>query len=190
MNKFLTKALAVLLSITAIVSLTAILASCGKKDEKQDENMLVIVDGGVSSFVIIRPDSASQDVVSEFIRFRSAIVDICGCEMDIATDWVKKEEDIDPDAKEILLGNTNRPETKEVLETLEPNSWAVVNKGNKIVICANNDGLLSVAIDWFIENCMNSEEKTVKVSKTLVKTEGFGNDIPISLVGVFIPDVI
>lgn len=184
MNKFLTKALAVLLSITAIVSLTAILASCGKKDAKQDENMLVIVEDGVSSFVIIRPDRASQDVVNEFIRFRSAIVDICGCEMDIATDWVKKEEDIDPDAKEILLGNTNRPETKEVLETLEPNSWAVVNKGNKIVICANNDGLLSVAIDWFIENCMNSEEKTVKVSKTLVKTEGFGNDIPISLGGV------
>lgn len=183
MKKASIKALALILCLATLASLTAVFTSCGKK-EKEEVKMTVIVDGSVSEYTIIRPDKADDAIISLTMELRAAIVDNCGCEINLDNDWYKKGEELDPNTKEILIGNTNRPETAEVLETLAPNNWAVVNKGNKIVICATNDTLLSLAVDWFIKNCIFAEDKTVKVPETLVKVEGFDGDLPISIGGV------
>ncbi len=179
MKKTSTKVLAILLCLATLVSSMVIFSSCGDK-----EKMTVVVEDGETSYKIIRPDSASREIVELATSLRTAISEKCGCDIDIGTDWVKKEEDIDPNANEILIGMTNRPETKEVIESLDPNNWAVVNKGNKIVVCANNDAILDLAVNWFIENCINAEKKTVKVPEKLVKTEGYGDGMPISIGGV------
>ena len=184
MKNFLKKTLAILLCLATLVSFAAILSSCTGKKDKEDEKKTVIVDGGASSYTIIRAENASKEFVNMAVELRLAIIEKTGCEIDMGTDWVKHEEDIDPNAKEILVGNTNRPETKEVVDSLDPNNWAVVNKGNKIVICANNDALLSLAIQWFIDNCVNETDKTVKIAEKLVKVDGFGGELPISLGGV------
>jgi len=180
-NNF-TKVLALILCGAMLLSLAVAFSSC--KKEAADEKMTVIAENGETPYKIIRPDKLDQAALEIVIGLRMSFEDKCGCKIDIASDWVRSEDDIDPNAYEILVGNTNRSETKEVLETLEPNSWAVVNKGNKIVICANNNSLLSVAVDWFVENCINAKDKTVKIAEKLVKTEGFGNDLPISVDGV------
>ena len=176
------KALALVLCLATLFSFAAVLSSCNNK--KAEEKMTVIVEGAESSYVIIRQDKIEKSHLDTILQLREAIMESTGCNIDMGTDWVKSPDDIDPSAKEILVGNTNRPETAEVLETLKPNEWAVVNKGNKIVICTNNDALLSLAIDWFIKNCINSKDKTVKVAEKLVKTEGFGEDLPISVGGI------
>ena len=184
MKRYFTKGLSLILCVATLLSFAVIFISCNSpKDENDTKEMTVIVEDGQSSYAIIRQDKIGKVILNSVQKLYKTVYEDCGCNIRLTTDWVKSEEDIDPDAKELLIGNTNRPETKEVLESLEPNSWAVVNKGNKIVICASNDALLSAAVDWFIENCVNTDDKTVKIAKNLVKTDGFGNNIPISIGG-------
>jgi len=179
------KLVLVLLSLTILITSVVSLSSCKKENPTDtDKNMTVMVEGGVAHYKLIRSEHAGESEKKIAIDLRATIVEKCGCEIEIGTDWVKKAEDIDPNAKEILVGNTNRPETEEVLNDLEPNSWAVVNKGNKIVICANNESLLAVAVDWFVENCLNEEAKTLKIENNLTKIDGFGDSILISNGGV------
>lgn len=180
MRNIFKRSLAVVLCLATLLSVVAILASCQKEEVK---DMTVLVENGVASYKLVRPEKSTQNIVDLSMNLRKTITESCDCEMELVTDWVRKAEDIDATAKEILLGNTNRPESAEVIATLKPNSWAVVNKGNKIVICSNNDALLSLAVDWFIENCINKSEKTVKVEEKLIKTEGFDGGIPLSVGG-------
>lgn len=181
MKKISVKILALVLCLATLVSVGLAFSSC-QKQEPEIKKMLI--ENGMSEYVMIRPEKPSDDILKNILDFHKIITSKTGYTIDINTDWVKKPEDIDPNAKEILVGNTNRPETKEVINSLEPNSWAVVDKGNKIVICSNNDALLSVALEWFAENCINSEDKTMAITQDLSKIEGYGNNVMLSINGV------
>ena len=60
---------------------------------------------------------------------------------------------------EILVGNTNRPESSAVLDGLNDYGWAVRVIGNKIVINAKNLQFLSDAVEYFARTYVGSEEK-------------------------------
>ena len=149
MKNTLLKLLSLLLCLGTLLSAASILSACKDKSEKNNVEFTVIAENGESQYTIIRPEKAKADELNVILDIRRHIIDACGIEMKVSNDWTNKKDDIDPDAKEILVGNTNRPESREVLESLEPNSWAVVNKGNKIVICANNKALLSDKAESF-----------------------------------------
>lgn len=60
--------------------------------------------------------------------------------------------------KEILIGNTNRPESAEVLELLTgDDAYVIKTVGEKIVINAKDDQLLVMAIGKFIELARENE---------------------------------
>ena len=172
MKLFSVKALSIILCIATLFSVVAVFSSC--KKEKSEEKMMVLVENGKTDYKLIRADKMDKNSLDLVISLYSRITDKCGVSMLFATDWVRNDSEIDPNAKEILVGNTNRPQSKEVLESLEPNSWAVVHKGNKIVICASNDALLPLAIEWFAKNCVNEKDKTVKENLLRILNEKYG----------------
>jgi len=184
MKKICIKICSAVVCAAIIVTSLALFASCRKSEDANNENNKILVANGESEYVIIRPDKVSKELLDIIVYLHQSVKDKIGYDFNIGTDWVKSRDEIDPNAKEILIGNTNRPETQEVIDSLEPNSWAVVDKGNKIVICANNDSLLSGAVDWFLQNCVNAQDKTVKIEKELFKSEGFGNALPLSVSGI------
>lgn len=181
MKNTLLKLISLLLCLGTLLSAASILSACKDKSEKGNVEFTVIAENGKSQYTIIRPEKATKDELDIILEIRRHIIDACGIEMKVSNDWTNKKDDIDPDAKEILVGNTNRPESREVLESLEPNSWAVVNKGNKIVICANNKALLSLAIEYFLQNCVFAQDKVVKIENDLFKSEGYGDALPLSI---------
>ena len=181
-NIFIKICTAVICAVILVTSL-ALITSC-KKEEVTNENNTIVVADGASDYVIIRPEKATKEELDIILEIRRHIQDTCEFEMKVSTDFVGRQDDVDPDAKEILVGNTGRAESQEVLDSLEPNSWAVVNKGNKIVICASNKSLLSVAVEWFLQNCVNAQDKVVMIENDLFKSEGFGNALPLSIGGV------
>ena len=180
----ITGVLSLILCLSMLVGSLAMLSSCNKEGGKAEEKMTVVVENGATAYKIIRAEKANQDAIDIAIDLRQSIVDNLGCEIEIETDFVKAGEQPDPNALEILVGNTNRTETAKVIESLEPNSWAVVNKGKKIVICANNDGLLKAAMDWFIATYVTTGTNTLSIAENFNKSEGFGKDLPISISGV------
>jgi len=185
MNKTFVKAFSLILCVVMLVGSLSVLASCNKeKDVKPEEKMISIIENGASNYKIIRSEKANKNLIDIATDFRQTLIDNVGYEMEIESDFVKAGEEPDSAAYEILLGVTNRAQTQEVMDTLAPNSWAVAQKGNKIVICANNDGLLDVAIDWFASNYIVSGSQIVQIPENLNKTESFGNGLPVSINGV------
>ena len=54
---------------------------------------------------------------------------------------------------EILVGPTNRPETKAFLKTLKPNEYGYGVVGNKLIIAGWGDYITAMAIEAFIADC-------------------------------------
>ena len=59
--------------------------------------------------------------------------------------------------KEILLGYTNRPESLEVMNSIGYDDFAIVTKGDKIVIAAHREDRLKEAVTYLKENLLKVE---------------------------------
>ena len=117
-------------------------------------NPIVICDTNDSYYNVVRPDSAT-DVVLACLK---KICDYPGEKMKLLpnSDWVKTGTDTSS-WFEILLGNTNRPETRAIMETLDYDEYAIVVKDNKIVIAAHNKSTLQEATAVFCEKLLKTE---------------------------------
>ena len=67
--------------------------------------------------------------------------------------------DPDPEAKEILLGLTDREETATVLQAIEGEGFAIQVMENKIVIVGTDNLYTVMAMDYFIKNYATNVEK-------------------------------
>ncbi len=119
-----------------------------------------IVVGGVPQYSVIRSDKIlDTDDLSYIVDLMNSISDAvkekCGCDLVIDNDWVKRGSEPDPAKKEILVGDTNRPETAEVSASLGNSLFAVREVGNKIVIVGKSDYALSLAVEHFINTYIN-----------------------------------
>lgn len=110
---------------------------------------IVLVSGGQSEYVVVRPENASQDVTNIAIELYQAFAK-AGVNVSITTDWEKKGADpADRPKKEILVGETNREESVQVKENLLINDYSVETVNDKIVICGGNDAATITACRLF-----------------------------------------
>lgn len=111
-----------------------------------------IVSGGKAVYSIVRGDDSS-DNIAEFAReIYTAIYKATGITLEIKTDYLKRGEVADSTSYEILIGDTNRPESKEVKNSLKANEFAVRTVGNKIVITGCYDVTTARAKNAFISD--------------------------------------
>lgn len=104
----------------------------------------------LSTYIIIRPNDASSDVIRVTTQLRAYIKEFCGYELKISTDT--KATDLT--ANEILIGGTNREASVNAAKELKEKDWKVCSSENKIVLSAGCDGVLPIAIEWFKANCI------------------------------------
>ncbi|MBQ3126974.1 MAG: hypothetical protein IJC15_07880, partial [Clostridia bacterium] len=85
----------------------------------QKNGDLTLMEGENSLFTIIRAEDAPQYEIEAAQAF-SAGIEVCngGKRMKMGTDYLKKGQEADPAALEILIGNTNRPESRALIESL------------------------------------------------------------------------
>ena len=105
----------------------------------------------VEQYALIRPDLCPQATVDAAILFNNTVNEKTGKRFaKFSDDFVKNESEIDPNAYEILLGATNRPESAEALKDV--NYGYVIKKiGNKIVINSTVSSLLPEAVTYFLD---------------------------------------
>ncbi len=113
---------------------------------------LTFIKDGSSEYTLVRPDRADSKgtVVEAATRLRNAIETASGIKLDFTTDWVMPDTDT-TDNKEILVGNNDRPETKQVAATLREDDYAIQVVNNKLVILGGSDAKTAEAVDKFIE---------------------------------------
>ncbi len=131
----------------SIILLVIILSACGEKAVKKSDFF--------DDYVIVR---GSQKFDAAIIK--NAISEKNGAELEILNSWLGKGET--EQAKEILIGDTGRTESTEVLEGMRTGDYAVKQNGDKIVIAGGSVNATLEAIKYFTESCI-SEDGTLTI---------------------------
>ena len=150
--KYLTLAVAVILSLALLISCSP--QSVGDDTDAQTEPV-VMVPYDITNYTVVRPEQTVEEVLYSAVTLRKQINSLLGdMTVKITDDWVKGgviTEDI-TNAKEILVGNTTRPESKQALEGVDPTSFVIKVIGNKIVINASKTSMVALGVQYFIDN--------------------------------------
>ena len=143
----------------SLVLLLMQLVSCsptdGTVDNTDNQTEAVLnVPYNISEYVVIRPEQTVEEVINSGVTLRKHINTLLGENLvKITDDWIKGgvvTEEISA-AKEILVGNTTRPESEQALEGVDPTSFVIKVIGNKIVINSTKTSMVTQGVQYFIE---------------------------------------
>ena len=158
-----------ILCITLLL-MTCILwfVGCNGTEPEQTDNIPVfegkktVIDNEVlAGYTIVRPDSASDSIISAAIELREGLNGIL--DLKLATDWVNRGEAVPEGLSEILIGETNRPESIALFETLRNRDFAIAKSGNRIVIVGGSDSAAQLAVTFFLDTFVDSESGQISV---------------------------
>ena len=124
---------------------------------------LLLVTQGTTDYVIVRPEQCQNYITDAMTDLRKAIESKYGVSIKPQDDWVKghpKGEAYISEAPEILIGETNRKESMEVLATLQPGEYKVCVSGNKLVLIGTTDYLTGLAVQEFVKFINESANAT------------------------------
>ncbi|MBQ9557707.1 MAG: hypothetical protein IJU94_03780 [Clostridia bacterium] len=106
----------------------------------------------LAAYTLIRPDRAPTALVKLGANFKRALDDATGSDVVLSDDYLGRGETLDPDAKEILIGKTNRPESEAVYAELgDAFAFCVRKIGSKLVVAAPTPELIGEALDYLME---------------------------------------
>ncbi len=154
MKRFLALALTLLMVLSCFVA-------CAKDDAPDSTETtaapIPMQSIDLTAYKIVRPESASSTLVKAASTFKQTLDEKLSANIELTTDWVKRDEPIDPNnEKEILLGLTNRPASTEAQEKITGIGYVIALNGNKIVISATNDAALGDAVNYFVDTYVSS----------------------------------
>ncbi len=133
----------------------------------------IILNADGATYKLIRAEFADDDVIALAADLRTKLSEMVGdrTAFEIGEDWVRNEEEADNDALELLVGLTNRPESKEAAEALPGyKDFSISIIDNKLCIYANSAERLSEAIEYFIKHLTVTEGKLIYADGNYVGT--------------------
>ena len=124
----------------------AMILPCFAGCDKQEE---VIIGEDMTKYTIIIDAQAGGDLKQQAQALTNLINEHTGVKLEVKTD---EEVPANSDSKEILLGNTNRSESAEVLKNAGTCGYAVKFTGNKLVFAGTSDAICADGVQWFVQN--------------------------------------
>ncbi|MBQ9080078.1 MAG: endonuclease/exonuclease/phosphatase family protein [Clostridia bacterium] len=131
----------------------------------------VIFDGTTCEYTIIRSEYCNDMVKEASIDLRNAMKEYISEEatkaVSLKTDFDKnagRDGTIENDNKEILIGSTNRKESKDVLATLGDKEYVIKWVGNKLLILGADDYATAQAVAEFIKQYLGSAQESLTVA--------------------------
>ncbi len=157
MKRLATIALCLLL----ILATGTVLFSCkGNSDPNRPQNGVdFVLDAGEGAYTIVRSDAGSTVVTSNVRTLRKAIESLYGFSPASETDAetaALSEQEITA-RKEILVGETNRPESARALASLKDNEYTIRVDGNKLVIVGKTNDLTVTALRYFLTDVLGTK---------------------------------
>ena len=148
--------------LVAVMLLLALSACMGSGEEEEEDTTesdqpTIVSAEEVASYTIVRGDDADEKTIAAASKLQLALKNKYGVKMKFDTDYLKKGESVPTGVKEILVGETNRPESVGVRWS----DYRIAATGDKIVIGGGNGESVAKGVDWFIANCIGDEGLTV-----------------------------
>ena len=120
----------------------------------------------LAEYVIIRPDQTDEQTIAAASKLYGELVKKFGMGVTFTTDYLNKNEVIAETGKEILVGLTNRSESKG-LRYLD---YEIAYANDRIIINGGSGEAVAEAVEDFLENCVTEDGLTVPVSKLVSRT--------------------
>lgn len=157
----------VALVLACVLSVT-VLAGCQNEpaDNPQNDEPIFVGKDALSEYVIVRSDSADEEAVSATSQLYTELRTKYGIKMEFTTDYVGAGESIPTDTKEILVGLTNRAESKGVRYL----DYEIAFENQRIIINGGSGSAIAEAVEYFIANCMGDDGVTVPISHSVGKS--------------------
>lgn len=128
------------------------------------------------SYTVIRPEECEKAIIDITSNLRTKLDELTDHRVSIDTDWLKRGSEPDPEKLEILVGNTNRPETTQVLSSIGYGDFAIQLVGKKLVVAAHTTELLQQAADYLAANLVEvKEDGTVSLTGNYVYSSGIAD---------------
>ena len=143
--------LALIIAVTAIVWI----ALAGKENDDSPEEYAQITMADLSKYALICASKTANSTMTQYWKLQSQIEDMLGAKPKAETDHIDATE------FEILVGNTNREESKTFLSGLLWDDYGYAIVGNKIVIAGHTDEGTTNAMKHFLEHIKNGDHTTV-----------------------------
>lgn len=144
-----------ILFVLALSLIAALTASCsGKKDPAKDTGSSTDTETdtpadpfSVNGSYVTRGADAGAQMLTLSREISSVVANLCGKTMMI------REDSAAAGGAEILVGQTNRQETKDAAQLLEADelSFVIRRVGNKLIILGSTDAVTVVAVRYFLD---------------------------------------
>ena len=136
-------------------------ASCaggtGAEKNENDGKKVVTIDPlkDIASYNIVRGENCSDEEKAMVVAFHKSLNEALGTSLKISTDYTSS-------SKEILIGHTKRAESKRANEGLKLSDYVIKKEGNKLIIAGGSDAALQKALELYLENFVDRENKIAK----------------------------
>jgi len=142
-----------------------------------------IISDNSTEYILIRPENVSDLVLDAALNLKNVIKEQTGADMSIKEDWVKDVSAIPESAKEIVIGDCNRPQSQEMLDEINQNDFVIAFEDDRIVIIGGSDAATVEGIEYFIAHYVDAVNKKITVQSDLRYTnryDYFLGDVAIS----------
>ena len=150
---------AVFLALAIIAAAIVWIVLEGKKNgepEEENGNYAQISIEEISQYTLICASKTANSTMTQYWQLRSQIEKMCGVKLVTETD-----KNIEAGNFEILVGDTNREESKAFLSNLLWDDYGYAIVGNKIVIAGHTDEGTTNAMKHFLEHLKSGDHTTV-----------------------------
>ena len=125
--------------------------------------LLEIIKNGKSNYAVVRPDNASNTMISAARQVVTNFKTCTGADLTFKTDFIYPSKDTPETMKyEILVGLCDRDETREAIKNLRSKDFFAGVIGTKIVLVGLTDEMTRRAVDNFISKVLTKKTKTDK----------------------------
>ncbi|MBQ8850315.1 MAG: endonuclease/exonuclease/phosphatase family protein [Clostridia bacterium] len=163
-GKILFKLIAALLAMMMALSFVACTDTGDGEESENSESQseidttvgevpLTLFANGETNFKIIYPENCDDAIFSAVRMLATAFEECGGTEIEYEGDFIPRDEEPDSEAYEILIGDTNRPETQAQKEYLKDQTgYTIVREGNKLVLFGYTVTATVNAVNYFARN--------------------------------------
>lgn len=127
---------------------------------EESNTTLSLITDGKFTFNVMRAEEASSAMVSNAKALHKNLQKYTSAKLNIATDWTKKGAEVDNSGFEILVGETNRQASIDLLADLPPHSYGIRVTENKVVIVGTNETMTALGLYAFESKFLLNKEYT------------------------------
>lgn len=166
----------IICAFLALLMLAGALVACNGDGETQETTLpaettppapteLVISTPDTFNYTIVRSKNATADVVNLAMSLRDSLTAMTTAKgLKVTEDWVKKGEEANADACEIVLGLTEHPDMIALSSNLAMGSYAIKIVGSRILLAGHDKGSLLSAINELKRAIVKKDDGSLVIS--------------------------